>query len=175
MGLVSSNDVLRALAAQERVGYLSTVETTRLHDVSHPLSSATLRELGLIPLDVDPLGERLTVAARAPVPRTALRAIHEVTGWTAEPLLVSDEDWRTLATRTARKSHRRAIPVASVEEAVNATTAMVRERDTRDISVARIDPYILVRATGRRRKKDVLFHMVTPRQEAPCQAESTLR
>lgn len=173
MGLVSSGDVLRALSTQAGVGYLASIDTTQVVEVSRPVSSAILRELGLIPLEIDPEGQRLTVASCAPVPWLALRAIDEVTGWTFEPLLVSDDDWRTLTTRTAQRDQVQAIPVGSLEEAVTQTADLAADRHSRDINVARIDPYILVRLEGRDRDENTLFHLENSMQEEPCQAVST--
>ena len=36
------------------------------------------------------------MACRAPLPRAALSALRQLTGWTPEPLLVSDADLQTL-------------------------------------------------------------------------------
>ena len=172
MGLVSSGDVLRALSAQAGIGYLTTIDVAQLHPVSEPLSPATLRELDLVPIEANSDERRLKVACVAPVPWPALQAIYEVTGWTAEPLLVSDENWQRLTENTARKNQSQAIPVNDVEDAVALTADLAGDRDTRDMSVARVDPYILVRVEGRHRDEDVLFHMTTSKQEDVCLAAS---
>lgn len=172
MGLVSSGDVLRALSAQAGVGYLTTIDRVQLHPVSEPLSPATLRELDLIPIEADAEERRLKVACVAPVPWPALHAIYEVTGWTAEPLLVSDDNWQALTANTAHKGQAQAIPVENVEDAIALTADLAGDRDTRDMSVARIDPFILVRVEGRHRDDDVLFHMTTAKQEDTCLAAS---
>lgn len=172
MGLVSSADVLRALSAQAGIGYLATIDKTQLHPVSRPLSAATLRELDLIPIDANPDDRRLRVACVAPVPWPALHAIHAVTGWTAEPLLVSDQNWEALTSTAAPPDQPQAIPVENLEDAVTLTADLARDRQTRDMTIARVDPYILVHVEGRHRDEDVLFHM-TSKQEELCLAAST--
>lgn len=172
MGLVSAGDVLRALSTQAGVGYLTTIDPAQLQPVSGPLSAATLLELDLVPIEARHDERRLRVACVAPVPWPALHAIYEVTGWTAEPLLVSDQNWATLTEALAADDQAQAIPVENVEDAVALTADLARNRDTRDLSIARVDPYILVHVEGRHRDEDVLFHM-TPKQEELCLAAST--
>ena len=172
MGLVSPGDVLRALSAQAGVGYLPTIDPDQLPAVSRPLSPATLWELDLVPIEAQPEDRRLTVACAAPVPWPALHAIYQVTGWTAVPLLVSDTNWHMLSDRMSRENQNQTIPVDSVENAVALTADIACDRDTRDMSVARVDPYILVHVEGRRRDDDVLFQMTTPSEEGTCLAAS---
>ena len=94
MGLVSEAVVLRALSRQAGVSYLASLDISKVRQISEPLSSATLTELGLVAINVNAADQRLKVACIAPVPWPVLRAIHRVTGWTAEPLLVADTEWQ---------------------------------------------------------------------------------
>jgi hypothetical protein len=60
------------------------------------LSSDEVRALGVVPIQVDEANRLLVVACQAPLPRAALSALRQLTGWTPEPLLVSDADWQRL-------------------------------------------------------------------------------
>ena len=172
MGLVSSGDVLRALSAQAGVGYLTTVDVSQVQLVSQPLSASTLRELDLLPIEANRADRRLRVACVAPVPWPALHAIYEVTGWTVEPLLVSDKHWEALTSTLTQADSSQAIEVKNVDDAVALTADLARNRETRDLSIARVDPYILVHVEGRHQDEDVLLHM-TSKQEDLCLAAST--
>ena len=182
MGLVSEATVLRALSRQAGVSYLATIDASQVRQISEPLSSATLSELGLVAVDVNAANQRLKVACIAPVPWPVLRAIHRVTGWTAEPLLVADTEWHTLTIALARKDQPQAIPVSDVEDAAAVTAKVARDTHAREMTMARVDPFILVRMENQDRHEDLLLHFdtVSPSnpsspssKEEPCLAVST--
>lgn len=173
MGLVSQTQVLRALSAQAGVSYLATVDPSQVRLVSEPLSSATLCELGLVVVGVDATDERLKVACVAPVPWPALRAIYEVTGWATEPLLVSDRDWKILTDAQAEQVEPNAIRVNTFEDAAALTAQVARETHAREMSLARVDPYILVCIESRNHHEELLLHMSTLSKEGECLAVST--
>ena len=175
MGLVSESTVLRALSRQAGVSYLATIDVSQVRHVSDPLSSATLRELGLVAVDVNAAGQRLKVACVAPVPWPVLRAIYRVTGWTAEPLLVADTVWNRLIASLAKKDQTQAIPVSDVEDAAAVTAKVARETHAREMTMARVDPFILVRMENQRHHEDLLLHIDTSpsSKEEPCLAVST--
>jgi hypothetical protein len=111
------------------------------------------------------------------VPWPVLRAIDRVTGWTAEPLLVSDSDWQKLMTALAEKGQSQAIPVTDVEDAAALTTKMAHENGAHEVTMARVDPFILVRMENRDSHEDVLMHLDLDTssgtsKEEPCLAVS---
>ncbi len=175
MGLVTPAEVLRALSQQAGVSYLATIDVSRIRHVSEPLSSATLRELGLIALNADPDNTVLRVACKAPVPWPSLRAITSVTGWSTEPLLIADRDWDEVTQSLAEREQAQAIPVSGVDAAAAATAQLAEATHAREMSMARFDPYILVRVESRDHHEDLLLHMEGSSKEATCLVASTLR
>jgi hypothetical protein len=91
LGFVSSGAVVRALAAQAGVSYLTAVDPARVRHAPGGLSADMVRALGLLPFEAHE--RRLHVICTAPVPRRALRALARLTGWTGEPYLVDDAVW----------------------------------------------------------------------------------
>ena len=177
MGLVSRATVLRALSTQAGVSYLAAIDLSQVRRVTEPLTTATLRELGLVAVDVSADEQRLKVACVAPVRWPVLRAINRVTGWTAEPLLVSDSDWQKLMTALAEKGQSQAIPVTDVEDAAALTTKLALEKRAHEVTMARVDPFILVRMENRSRHEDLLMHLDVDTSDAlskeePCLAVS---
>ena len=176
MGLVSEAVVLRALSRQAGVSYLATIDVSQVRQISEPLSSATLTELGLVAVDVNAADQRLKVACIAPVPWPVLRAIYRVTGWTAEPLLVADTEWQKLTIALAQKDRPQAIPVSDIAAAAALTAQMARDTRAREMTMARVDSFILVRIENQDRHKDLLLHIDTSsasNEEVPCLAVST--
>ena len=120
----------------------------------------------------------------APLPRRAINALRQVTGWTPEIYLVSDEDWLTLlenygAGTTAPRApaapdfvHTNSIPDAAARIAAAAARA---RRAT--VIEARWDDYAWVRVQGDGLLQDVCLARVTPRdrEEAPWLADITPR
>jgi hypothetical protein len=96
MGLADPVSVLRALAAQSGVNYLATVDPASVGGAPGGLSPDEVRALGVVPIQFHEASRRLVVACRAPLPRAALAALRQLTGWTPEPLFVSDTDLATL-------------------------------------------------------------------------------
>jgi hypothetical protein len=89
-GAVSEHEVLRALAAQASVGFLAGVDWTRPLGMPPNISADAVRALGLVPVVADAKNEVVRVACAAPVPRLALAAMRELTGFRIEPYLVTD-------------------------------------------------------------------------------------
>jgi len=96
MGVADPLSILRALAAQAGVNYLASVDATCVRNAPGGLSNDEVRALGVVPIQFHQSTDRLVVACRAPLPRAALFALRQLTGWTIEPLLVTDADVRTL-------------------------------------------------------------------------------
>ena len=93
LGHVSSATLVRVLAAQAGVSYLTSVDLARVRRAPGGLSVDMVRALGLLPFEAEMQERRLRVLCTAPVPRPALRAMARLTGWTAEPYLVDDAAW----------------------------------------------------------------------------------
>ena len=174
MGLVSGAAVLRALSTQAGVSYLAAIDLSQVRSVTAPLPTATLGELGLVAVDVSADEKRLKVACVAPVPWSVLRAIDRVTGWTAEPLLVSDSDWQKLITALAERGQSQAIPVTDVEDAAALTTRLAHEKRAHEVIMARVDPFILVRMEHRNRHEDLLMHLDVDTSSAASKEEECL-
>ncbi len=92
LGMASGESVLKALAVQNGVSYLSSLDLNRVRG-GCPLPVATVRALGLVPFDFDPFERRVSVAITAPLSRAAVRAMATLTQWTVEPFLVDDAVW----------------------------------------------------------------------------------
>src|SRR5207249_4115824 len=93
MGVVTAQDVLRALSVQANTRYLTTIDPVIVRPGHGALSRDMVRALGLVPFEVDDQTRILKVAYMAPLPRVALAALRELTGWTPEPYLVADDVW----------------------------------------------------------------------------------
>jgi hypothetical protein len=89
--LVGAEPILRALAAQGGVSYLPSFDVARVTRGPAWLPSETVRALGVVPFEVDEVQRKLRVVCAAPGPRTAMRALLKLTGWTAEAYVVDDE------------------------------------------------------------------------------------
>jgi len=96
LGLADAASVLRGLSAQAGVSYLASVDHASVRHAPGGLSPDEVRALGVVPIQVDQANRLLVVACQAPLPRASLSAVRQLTGWTPEPLLVSDADWQTL-------------------------------------------------------------------------------
>ena len=120
MDLATSEEVLRALAAQAKVGYLTSIATASVTTATGLLSADAVRVLGLVPFDMDAEGRRLKLACVAPLPRLALAAVRDLTGWTPEPFLVADEHWPDLLAGALSRL---------VESRKEVRSAMVRDVD----------------------------------------------
>jgi len=93
LGRVRGDQLLRALAAQGNVSYFTSFDIARVKQGPSWLPADTVRALGLVPFDVDRGQQRIKVICAAPVPRSAVRAMHTLTGWTPEVYLVQDDIW----------------------------------------------------------------------------------
>jgi hypothetical protein len=161
LGLVPADSILKALAAQGSVSYLASFDAGRVLNGPSWLPAETVRALGVVPFEVDEPQKKLRVVCVAPVPRTALRALLKLTGYTAEPYLIHDDVWesalrmyRPAAQQTAQRGE--AVMVAGVA----AAAARVADRALVDRAVtmrsASCDRYTWVRLEGPTQISDVL-------------------
>lgn len=171
MGLISREELLRALAAQAGTGYLVSLDPSRVASGPGGLSRQTVRALGLVPFERSSDGERLAVACVAPLPRLALSAIREITGARIDAFIVADEDWECLADAYASgdaareplipSTTLRSIPDAAVRIALAAEGGPVR------IQHARCDPFMWVRLEASARREDLLVSIGSHEGERP--------
>lgn len=172
MGLVSREDLLRALAVQAGTGYLLNLDLARVASGPGGLSRQTVRALGLVPFETSSDGERLAVAYVAPLPRLALGAIREITGARIDPFIVADEDWDRLADSYAMgdtgrvplipSTTLRSIPDAAVRIALAAAHG-----EAVRMHRARCDPFMWVRLEGGEGREDLLVSLGAPEKEHP--------
>lgn len=175
MGAADARDVLRGLAAQAGVGYLTAVDPESVREAPGRLSQDAVRALGLVPIEADDELKRLRVACVAPVPRTALGALFELTGWAVEPLLVSDEHFEPLAAAygrdvgdVARRVDART--VTNLDQAAALVAEAAASRPGTRIAQTQFDPYVWVRLESESRVEDVLLALDRLQGEDPCPA-----
>ena len=88
--LTERQAVLRALAAQAGVSYLANVDAALRSQGPGRVVARRRSRPRRVPIG-DAENGRIRVACPAPVPRRALGAFRQLTGWTPEALLVSDD------------------------------------------------------------------------------------
>jgi hypothetical protein len=93
LGLATRDQIVRALAAQANVSYLTSFEMSRVKNGPAWLPIDTVRALGLVPFEIDQKQKKVRVLCTAPVPRAAVRALLKLTGWAPDVYLVDDETW----------------------------------------------------------------------------------
>jgi len=178
LGRVSSDDILRALAAQARVSYLTAVNLGRVRQGPGDLSRQTIRALGVVPFEADPDRQRMKVACMAPVPRVSLSALRAVTGWDAGPYLVADEQWPSLVEaygegRVREEDGDRGGFVETIDEASARVAAIVETgKFTRMIHTVG-DPWLWVRLEGDARSEDLVVSSTRIVTETLWQAAHT--
>ena len=172
LGLVDADVVLRALATQANVSYLSTFDVARVRRAPVSLPSAMVRALGLVPFEADEIRQRLHVISAAPLPRAAIRAMARLTELTIDVYLVKDSVFGA-----ALDAYRPAdgAPVthdADLVQTLTAAAARVADRAQSDRAItmrhAAYDDYVWVRVEGSQRVSDLLVG-----KETACQAELT--
>lgn len=161
MGLVSREELLRALAAQAGTGYLAGVDPRRVVEGPGGLSRETVRALGLVPFEMSSDGERIAVAGVAPLPRASIAALREITGARVDAFLVSEANWERLAaaygTGKARPhAHVSATTLRSIADAAMRVAAAAAHGGADRMQPVRCDPFMWVRLEGRGRQEDLL-------------------
>jgi hypothetical protein len=149
LAFVSQSELLRALAAQSGAPWLQTLDARRVRNVPSALGPNVVRALGLIPFEVESARHRVKVACAAPVPRLALRALTELTGWVADPFVVADEALPELLSAYEKGLEvRQSAGVLGVLTPYAAATRIAQVasagRETK-LAHARCDPYLWVR------------------------------
>ena len=175
LGYASSEDVLRALAAQAGVSYLSTFDVTRVERSPASLPVATVRALGLVPFEADEVLQRLSVVCAAPVPKTAIRALIRLTGWVPEVYLVADKVFMEALDAYRPAPQATLSHEAKTVQTLGAAAAHVADLALNERAVtmrhAECQDYRWVRVQGSERVSDLL--VMDTREEAGCQAALT--
>ena len=163
LGLVATESILKALAAQGSVSYLATFDAGRVLHGPSWLPAQTVRALGVVPFEVDESQRKLRVVCTAPVPRTALRALLKLTGYTAEPYLIEDEVWehalnmyRPAPAQTAQRGDAVMVSGVAAAAARVADTALADRALT--MRAASCDRYTWVRLEGPTHISDLLVN-----------------
>ncbi len=181
MGAAEPAGVLKALAAQSGVGYLTGIDMESVRDAPGGLSPNAVRALGLVP--VSEVGDgRIRVACAAPVPRRAISAFRRLTGWIPEAYLVTDGDFLQLlanygldvsSDRTVRPLTEFSQTEDLADAAARIAEAATRAGDT-NLTEARFEPYTWIRVQGSGVVEDVLFaRPAHTEEEASCPVATT--
>lgn len=157
--------ILRALAEQQGVDYLTTCDVARVHDAPGDLNPDTARTLGVVPFEADPERARLKVACQAPVPRRAIEALRRLTGWTAEPYLVTEDIWNELASAYGEARPAGPMPFTpwcdADDAAARVATIAESARGVR-VRQARCEPFTWVRLEGAGAVEDLFITDESP-------------
>jgi hypothetical protein len=178
-GLAGDNAILKALAAQSGIRYLSVVDVDRVRSAPGGLSRDEVRALGIVPFGAVEPHHVLLVACPAPLPRSALAALHELTGWHPEPYLVSDADCDAMmqaygSREEVSRLERQFVRVRDVEEAARQIAAAAAAERAVTLTEAHCWPFTWVRVAGPSGISTVLVPTVNPNLvDEICQAPIT--
>lgn len=178
MGLAGWGDVVRALAAQAGVGYLTAVETSRVADGCGDLSREAVCALGVVPFEMRAQEGRLRVACAAPLPRMAMAVLGEMTGCTIEPFVVFDQVFDALMAAYGRARPPARTGPAAVCSLPDAAARVVRAAEqgrAERMRRARCDPFVWVRLDGEGGTEDLVWPLAASREERSWLEERTLR
>ena len=172
-GRVRPDLLLRALAAQSNVSYLTSFDIARVTQGPSWLAVDTVHALGLVPFALDQAARVVRVVCLAPVPRAAVRAMHKLTGWTPEVYLVHDDVWERALAAYRPASGAEAPGVVTVG-GIDAAASFVADTASADRSVtmshAQWDRFTWIRVEGPRQ----VSHLLVPgAMEGTCQAAHT--
>jgi hypothetical protein len=159
-GLVSTDELLRALATQAGVRYLTAVNPRIVAHRPGELSQDIVRALGIVPIAADAIKREMQVACTAPIPGLAVRALTNLTEWAVEPLLVSDESLPHLIEVYGTRWPRRSAMSGAVCDLLSGPAQVARFAKSRRIVRMlheRCDPYVWVRLDAPGATADVLM------------------
>jgi MSHA biogenesis protein MshE len=144
LGHVSREVVLRALSAQNGIGYLSTIDPASVRNAPGGLSGDEVRALGIVPFRET--GEALLIACAAPVPYSAIGALQELSGRKVEPYLVADDDYVRLAAEYgAAAPALRSNTVRDLSDGASRIAALAAEAGDVTLTEALVDAFTWVR------------------------------
>jgi hypothetical protein len=175
LGLATQESILRGLSAQAGISYLTSIDASRVRQAPGGLSTDEIRALGIVPFGTVEAGHQMMVACQAPVPRAALSALRQLTGWNPEPFLVSDVDFAALMQGygIAAPTPRRVQQLVKVRDIADAADRIAgAAASSRSISITEADlaPFRWVRIDSRSGVETLL---VPFEQEPTCQAAFT--
>lgn len=180
MGLVTHEELLRALAAQAGTGYLASIEPRRVAEGPGGLSRETVRALGLVPFESSRDGERLAVAGVAPLPRASLAALREITGARIDPFIVDEAAWQRLAAAYGTSRDRPGPQVSATtlrslaDAALRVAAAAATRGGVQRMQPVRCDPFMWVRLEGQDYQEDLLVAIAAGAgEDDPWQAAPT--
>jgi hypothetical protein len=169
-GVVDRRAIVKALAAQAGVACLPNLEPSAARWCPE-LGAHAVRALGLVPIGVDAERKHVKVACAAPVPRLAMSALRELTGWTAEPFLVPDEAIEGLMCAYAELADVEARDQVVERDLAGAAIAEAAAgNDEAVVSQVSCNPYLWVRVSGTAGPRDLF---IPTGQEAVWQAAHT--
>ncbi len=146
LGLIDDAALVKALATQAGVPCLPNLDVTAVRPCPE-LGATAVRALGVVPIGVDVDAQHVKVACTAPVPRLALAALRELTGWTAEPYLVPDSSLERLIDAYASVSAPDRDALVARDDAGAAIAAAAAGSDDAVVSQAPCSPYLWVRVS----------------------------
>ena len=151
--------MLRALAAQAGVSYLSTFDVTRVERAPVSMPASMVRALGLVPFEADDVQRKLSVVCAAPVPKAAMRALIRLTGWSPEIYLVTDRVFQEAldAYKPAQK-HAKSHQAVTVEN-MSAAAALIAEvaANERAVTMRHADSIRIDGCAFRHRKGSAIY------------------
>jgi hypothetical protein len=174
-GVTDETALVKALASQAGVPFVAALDPAAVRACPELLGANAVRALGLVPFGVDADRRRLKVAATAPLPRLAIAALNEITGWTAEPFLVGDRVLPLLLDAYTRACDGRAettLTMSTADEAAARVAHEAARTPGATVQKAPCDPYLWVRIQGKGPARDVF---VIPNKEIPWLAVPTSR
>jgi hypothetical protein len=155
--MADAHAVVRALAVQAGLPCLPLLEPTAAR-FCEELGANAVRALGVVPIGVDATLRRMKVACTAPVPRLALSALRELTGWTAEPFLVPDRTLVALTDTYAAMAEAEGRDQVVTREVAGAAIAEAAAgSDDAVVSQAACDPYLWVRVSNGEQARDLFI------------------
>jgi len=160
LGLVSADDVMRALATQAGVRYLKSVDHRVLALRPGGLARDTVETLGIVPVSADLKRGELQVACTAPIPGHAVRALASLTHMSVEPLLVADDQLPVLINVYSSAGGRSSPVTGAVCTDLTGPATIARIAKSHRSSVMtqeRCDPYVWVRIASASATADVLM------------------
>jgi hypothetical protein len=151
LGYSTREAVLKALAAQSGVRYLTAVDQAAARTAPGRLSSDEVKALGVVPFNET--DDKLQVACTAPLPHAALDAVSAIIGRTVEPFLVADDDYERLLTAYVEGADRsmQTTRVRDISQGASKIAEVAAQAGTVTVKEAHVDPYTWVRiaANGR--------------------------
>jgi len=172
-GFCTQELVLKGLAAQAGVSYLTKVRYIRVPDVA--LSADEVRALGVVPIHAVKTKQLLMVACPAPLPAAALAVLEQITGWHTQPYLVGDDDFEALMKAVMSDVSAPAVShfatARDLDDAERQIAAVVAQQRRISLIEAPYGSFTWVRLAG----ANVVSTVLVPcDQEDPCPAATTL-